>query len=364
SMKTPLYFLFSAAVGLFLHASALAQISISSSDVLGDYVSGKSLFGYSSSDTVVMNIGSASSSSAQTWTAPSVKINDSLRLDGIAPSSTPYSASFPGATYAQAASLTEGPLSVSFYAYYKLSNDSLIALGSVQHLKGSSGGVTLDSTAFKTSPQAVFVFPLQLGKSITHQTDTIYSQGADVETETETDNFDAYGTLTLPNGSFPALRETGTNVTKIYVSGSLANTVTSYTITWLTESGNQLEVQLDTLSTGSVRVHSISMFYFGATPATAVKSSDQLPGSFALSQNYPNPFNPTTEIGFQIPKNSRVSLKVYDALGREVATLVDADRPAGSYSVTFNGAGLPSGVYFYRIQAGEHSMTKKLVLVK
>ena len=297
-MKKSLYLLFFGFIGFLFQAAALSQISITSADETTAFAAGKSLFGYSSSDTVLMNIGSASSSAPQTWTVPSVKISDSLRLDGLLPSSTPYSANFPGAGFAQHAVLAEGPLSVAFYEYYKISNDTLIALGGVQHLTGSSGGVTIDSTAIKTTPQTQLVFPVHLGQSIARQPNTIYSQGNDVETETETDTYDAYGTLNLPNGSYGTLRQTGTIVTKVYLSGSLVNTVTSYTITWLTESGNQLEVQLDTLSTGSVRVHSITIYYVGTGPATLVKTSPQVPGSFTLSQNYPNPFNPTTNISF------------------------------------------------------------------
>lgn len=90
----------------------------------------------------------------------------------------------------------------------------------------------------------------------------------------------------------------------------------------------------------------------------------QGPSSFALDQNWPNPFNPTTTIGFQLPAASSVSLKVYDLTGREVATLVEEVKPAGIHSVTFDGAGLASGTYVYRIQAGKYLATKKLVLVK
>ena len=85
---------------------------------------------------------------------------------------------------------------------------------------------------------------------------------------------------------------------------------------------------------------------------------------FYLFQNYPNPFNPTTKMDYSIPRASFVTLKVYDILGREVATLVNEEKPAGNYEVEFNGKGLSSGVYFYRIQAGNFVSTKKLVLLK
>ncbi|MFQ3598821.1 MAG: T9SS type A sorting domain-containing protein, partial [Chloroherpetonaceae bacterium] len=86
--------------------------------------------------------------------------------------------------------------------------------------------------------------------------------------------------------------------------------------------------------------------------------------AFELAQNYPNPFNPTTTIRYQIPTAETVSLKVYDVLGKEVATLVNGRQEAGSYNVPFNAAGLSSGVYFYRLQAGGFVETKKMLLVK
>jgi hypothetical protein len=89
-----------------------------------------------------------------------------------------------------------------------------------------------------------------------------------------------------------------------------------------------------------------------------------IPRRFALEQNYPNPFNPTTAISYQLPAFSNVVLKVYNVLGREVATLVNEKQAAGKYSVTWNAASMPSGVYFYRLQAGAYSGTKKLVLLK
>jgi hypothetical protein len=81
-------------------------------------------------------------------------------------------------------------------------------------------------------------------------------------------------------------------------------------------------------------------------------------------QNYPNPFNPATEIRYQVPTAGRVYLKVYDILGREVATLVDQVRTAGSYTVTFNASTLASGLYFYRMTAGNFIQTKRMLLLK
>ena len=102
---------------------------------------------------------------------------------------------------------------------------------------------------------------------------------------------------------------------------------------------------------------------------TSVKDKSResnLPDYFHLYQNYPNPFNPETTIGFSIPANSNVSLKVYNILGKLVALLVNEEKEAGEYSISFNTSDykLSAGVYFYRLDAGSFSSTKKLLLLK
>lgn len=94
------------------------------------------------------------------------------------------------------------------------------------------------------------------------------------------------------------------------------------------------------------------------------KKEEVVPSNFSLSQNYPNPFNPTTTIKYQLPITGHVTLKVYDLLGREVATLVNEEKTPGNYQVKFDGSNLSSGVYFYRMQAGDFTQTKKIVLLK
>jgi hypothetical protein len=103
-------------------------------------------------------------------------------------------------------------------------------------------------------------------------------------------------------------------------------------------------------------------------PVTSVEEPS-VARSFKLLQNQPNPFNPTTEIRYEIPADGIVQLKVYNTLGQEVATLVDQYQPAGSYRILFNsqnsrGAPLSSGLYFYRLQFGDHVASKKMILMK
>jgi hypothetical protein len=99
-------------------------------------------------------------------------------------------------------------------------------------------------------------------------------------------------------------------------------------------------------------------------PMGIVPISTEIPKEYKLMQNYPNPFNPSTVISFQLLVVGKVSLKVYDELGRELATLVNEKLNPGTYEVTFDGSKLTSGVYFYRLQSGEFTDTKRLVLLK
>jgi hypothetical protein len=89
-----------------------------------------------------------------------------------------------------------------------------------------------------------------------------------------------------------------------------------------------------------------------------------LPKEFALDQNYPNPFNPSTNIEYAVPRESRVQLVVYNVLGQQVATLVNEVKAAGYYTASFNATHFSSGLYFYRMNAGEVSFLKKMLLVK
>ena len=99
---------------------------------------------------------------------------------------------------------------------------------------------------------------------------------------------------------------------------------------------------------------------------TDVKNLNELLvlNEFSLLQNYPNPFNPTTTIKYSIPKKSYITLKVFDILGKEIETLVNEEKTAGNYHVEFNASNLPSGVYFYRIQAGSFNQVRKMILLK
>lgn len=102
----------------------------------------------------------------------------------------------------------------------------------------------------------------------------------------------------------------------------------------------------------------------GSPPAGVNSENSITPVKFVLAQNYPNPFNPTTTISWQSPVGALQTLKIYDVLGREIATLVNEYKPAGKYEVEFNASNLPSGIYIYKLTAGNFTAVKKLMLLK
>jgi len=97
---------------------------------------------------------------------------------------------------------------------------------------------------------------------------------------------------------------------------------------------------------------------------TFIGDESTQPSEFILEQNFPNPFNPSTKIKYSVPQSSNVVIKVYDILGNEIETLVNEEKPAGTYELTWYAEGLSSGVYFYQLKAGEFIQTKKMLLLK
>jgi hypothetical protein len=147
-----------------------------------------------------------------------------------------------------------------------------------------------------------------------------------------------------------------------------------------TNLGNSWSQINDGLGSGAYYVLSLgadNQYIFAGTGASSIwrrplsqvvtdteEETNLQPKEFSLNQNYPNPFNPSTSIQYQVSSTLNVSLKVYDVLGNEVASLVSEEKPAGTYEVKFSAAELSSGMYFYRLQAGNFVETKKMLLLK
>jgi hypothetical protein len=128
--------------------------------------------------------------------------------------------------------------------------------------------------------------------------------------------------------------------------------------------GHKCKYEAKSLQVDTIVNDSAAVWYFGGTPFVSVESNNNLPESFSLTQNYPNPFNPSTTIKFTLPQRSNVRLVLINMLGQVVKEITNNNYSAGSHQVTMDASRLASGIYFYKLQAGSFSDTKKLVLLK
>jgi hypothetical protein len=138
------------------------------------------------------------------------------------------------------------------------------------------------------------------------------------------------------------------------------------TYSWIVEaqdSSDQCLIRITNVDDGLVT--DVSDDVFTIDIVTGVDNEEQgIPSEFSLSQNYPNPFNPVTLIKYQVPEASMVSIKVYDVIGREIAVLVNEVKNPGNYQVSFDSKNLASGIYFYKMVAGDFSSVRKMNLLK
>jgi photosystem II stability/assembly factor-like uncharacterized protein len=189
-------------------------------------------------------------------------------------------------------------------------------------------------------------------------TPTVVAFGFDLGDSTMTDTV-----RITDNYFFPLIIDSVYTSTRWFAVASVHDTITEADTVWLPvsftpDTTNSYSDTLYVLSNASVPFMKVPLSGYGFLTAVSQKGSG-IPESYGISQNYPNPFNPTTTINYQLPVNGFVTLKIYDLLGRKVATLVNGRQNAGYYYATFNASNLPSGVYFYRLQAGSFMQTRK-----
>ena len=308
--------------------------------------------------SITVNIG-APSSSAQSWTFPSITYSDTMRIDNLAPSSSPYASKYPRATHMQRYSYAGGGSTSAYYDFYLIKSDSMINLGGVSRVQGSG----MDTTYYDYGNHLIMLFPFTYGKTFTTRDSSSSFPGMYTVTRNTT-ICDAFGTIATPPGTFQALRMKQTTITQTVYPGIPATNDTSVSYSWFSRDGFFVSLipKVKNPSGSSILVSGLAYVNLVATGIGG--AGEALPPDFQLSQNYPNPFNPSTSISYQLPQSSVVTLKVYDVLGKEVASLVEGVQSAGRHTVRFDASLLRSGVYFYRIQAGTFSDTKKLMVIK
>ncbi len=215
---------------------------------------------------------------------------------------------------------------------------------------GLPGGIPIGTIEYLANGN---IFAGTLGEGIFKSTD-----GGITWSQTAFNTFDIYSIVQNKNGQIFA----GTGGNGVYYSND-------YGVSWKDiSSGLKDKYIYDLLVTNNEGLIAVSYrsVYIAPGTVTGVKEKQEriIPSYFILKQNYPNPFNPTTTINYSVPKAGLVTIKVYDALGREIETLVNEEKLSGNYKVEFNGNKLSSGIYFYRMQARNFVETKKLILLK
>jgi G:T/U-mismatch repair DNA glycosylase len=250
--------------------------------------------------------------------------------------------------------------------------------------QGTYGGGTYDAFILKFSTSGVRQWATYYGGNSDDRGYSIHSDGTSVWVTGSTASTDfplqtlsgAYNQGTYGGGYTDAFilkfSILGVRHWATYYGGTgedLGNSHSDGTSVWVTGTTTSTNFPLQSLSgaynQGTLTGYSDAFILKFTAAITGINLiSNEIPSSYSLSQNYPNPFNPSTVVRFQLSVVSNVVLKVYDVMGREVQTLVNEKLSAGTYEVTFDGSNIPSGVYFYKMQTGDFSETKKMILMK
>jgi len=359
---TVLTFLFTLIV---LSTVTLAQISITSTDASAINAVGNVITNHLDSTTTSIDIGSPGATS---WDFSALNSHYSSTFTSVVPSSTPYySSDFPTSNVAFYFNIDLMGNSGEGWAYSTQNANNYEQNGVV--VKAVIDPDTMLMKEIYSPAQVFFPLPLtynsQWGSSFTI-TNTTYFNGVPfiitTANHTETVIVDAWGNMTMPGGA--VLQALRLRRDDRYTSPSppFYNRTISYS--FLTKSGSVVEIVANDTTAPNSGIIQTDGATWSISGAVGVEDEDQIPTQYSLSQNYPNPFNPSTTIKFSILSSEFVTLKVYDVLGNEVATLVNEEKPAGSYEVNFSASQLSSGVYFYTINAGSFIETKKMILLQ
>jgi hypothetical protein len=358
-------------------APLAAQINITTSDVVSNYL-GFRWIATGDSSTATVNLGTASLS-PQTFDFSGITVNPATYTRDTSNFLTPAghlnAADFPTASacFQTVFVFSSGPITQTqtLAEYLSAESDGAYLLGFAERIQTVPpfGPFPADTTLeAKFHPKQLGIpLPLTRGTSRT-TTDTLVNPsiggGNTTEITTHTFTADAFGTVTLPGGSsFSGIRLWEDKVRWTTNTGGTTRS-RSLTVTFYGQNLTQISFDVDTAFTGGT----VQLTNYSISQKDAPLGVKQMPGArpreFALLQNYPNPFNPVTQIAFSIPAREYVSLKVYNILGEEVATLRDGDMSPGSYTAPFDAGALPSGLYFYRLRAGSFTETKKMSVLK
>lgn len=292
-----------------------------------------------------------SSSEPQYWDFSQIPFPESATGVYIEPNAAPLYGTYPETNLVFKTTSLLGDQSFVAYNYNKIESNQLI---------GFAVGSDQDFADLAYDPYIKIIsFPLAYG---TEWETTYESEFAGIFTTQDTSMFevDAYGTIKLPHGEFPAVRIKIHGIAWIDGIPNYSESIHFYTKTL--ESVSLVFPMGQNLSNTTAQA---AVTYSRGVGATAIVEHGNLTNNYTLHQNYPNPFNPETVIKYQLAAQCVVKLKIYDLLGREMALLLNKEKPAGEHSIKFNADYLPSGIYIYKIQTDNGFVeSKKMALIK
>ncbi|MGH1365269.1 MAG: T9SS type A sorting domain-containing protein [Calditrichia bacterium] len=347
--------------------NSIAQPQITSGDLMS--IKGKTIV-TANDDRFSFNIDVGQPGANQTWDfsnqvipTPFVTMSEYLEPQG-----TPFDTAFTDANLA--AKYSEmSTAGFEGYLYFDVEQTVWTELGS-----GTILPPPFDSTIVERNPVVASPLPITFNTtwtSVTSDTSGDYPSFATIDTDSCVTIVDGWGTIVTALGSYPCLRfqerlfsRSQTIVNGIPISFGFE---TYYIYRWV--NGEFLEIAYAQSQDGESNPNFTDATGFSVitgvtTGIEDLSREDNLAQGFQLEQNYPNPFNPTTTIRFSLPKSELVQLSIYNQIGQRVETLLNEQMSSGVYSVDWNAESLPSGVYFYRLQAGSQQTMRKAILLK
>ena len=287
----------------------------------------------------------------------------------VDPNSTPHIGEFPGANLTLHSQIDVGGTTGENYSYNTVNISNLMWNGNVVEVELTPGQQSVITTTLDPL-ETIFTFPFTFNSTVSYngvKTNVTEINGLPLFTTTTTivssSMVDAYGTMIMPGGRLvDALRVKKDEITIIQGPPQIYSRTITYN--YEAKDGTRVSVPSDTVQSETGIINNTGPVSWTDRFPSDVKIAETLPDNYFLQQNYPNPFNPSTTISYLVPEIEFVTLKVYDVLGNEIVTLVNGEKSVGSYKAEFNGIELPSGIYFYRLQAGSFVETKKMILMK
>lgn len=352
---------------------SFSQVTLTSGDLLS-MIGSRQTVRQDGRSSIAVNVGAAGAN--QTWDFRAMTIaNPVLSVsEFLSPQGLPASNRFPGANLVQKLTSPESPGS-EIYNFYQVTASSFITLGD-----SSKIGAPADTTFVHFQNDALAPLPLALNTSwreTERDTTGFFPLFATISIDTTINVVDAWGTVRFPLGDFQCLRlrQNVKVINQTILNGSVFSTTTDTYIqyNWLAKNAflvASAQSQDNETNPNFTDAQGFSLLdSLKSGPATKVDDTATLPVSFELLQNYPNPFNPETVIAYQTRFDGPVELVVYNLSGEKVRVLVNGVRPAGNYEARWNGTDdsgnrVSSGMYIYRLQSGNFSLSKKMVLLQ